>query len=835
MTGTFTADATSKVFTLTDTSGTTGPQLNAFQIRDLTAAVLPATLQINSQPANWYAYTNYPATFTISASVNNGNQTNVTYQWLTNTIAIPGATNTSYTTWPINAGDNAINFQCVVSYPSLASQTSSVANVVIMQNSAPVTWKSANAITSSTDVDTTGNSVLATFWSGNIASYLINGVTFTDSGYLSQSQNGITATVAGNYNIAHFGLGTFTGPDAANYSAMLNNTPWGRDLTVTLTGLTPGQQYEAQLWVWDPKTGQEAISCSGTDTNIPALYYTNNVIGSFTANNDGSQTFTIHNGVETEISAFQLRQLAAPNVPSVTAVSGNSNVGLGWNFQSGVTGYYIGRSTTSGSGYTTIAANVSGISTNYLDTNVTVGTTYYYVISATNAFGLSANSTEVSALVLQVGQAQAPLNLSAMVGPGFAQVTLKWDDASYADTGYKVYRSTTSGGPYTTPLARVSSNIYVDTGATNGVPYYYVVSGTNANGESAFSAEVTIGTLYLWQAPAAITTADATLSQPGTVAGAASFGATQLIVTLGNGTNINFTTDGSVATCVGGWATGTYGFTGSTANTNFDTVLSGFFWDDGPKTITLQNLVVGQPYAVQLFALDDRSGKGDRTATFQDPNDATDISSSFYMSNNVYVVATFTATSSTMDIKENLPVSNDGNINALVIWNLGSPQPPVLSGVSTNAKVAINWSYQSSVTGYTLKRSTTSGSGYATIAGNLSGVSTGYVDTNVTIGVTYYYVASATNSFGASANSAEVAVLVPLSVNTNPTNITATVSGNILSLSWPADHTGWRLLVQTNNLASGISSNTNDWATVPGSTGNLGWSGDSVKQNFLQQ
>ena len=95
----------------------------------------------------------------------------------------------------------------MVSYPSLASQTSSVANVVIMQNSAPVTWKSANAITSSTDVDTTGNSVLATFWSGNIASYLINGVTFTDSGYLSQSQNGITATVAGNFNIAHFGLG----------------------------------------------------------------------------------------------------------------------------------------------------------------------------------------------------------------------------------------------------------------------------------------------------------------------------------------------------------------------------------------------------------------------------------------------------------------------------------------------------------------------------------------------------------------------------------------------------------------------------------------------------
>ena len=51
----------------------------------------------------------------------------------------------------------------------------------------------------------------------------------------------------------------------------------------------------------------------------------------------------------------------------------------------------------------------------------------------------------------------------------------------------------------------------------------------------------------------------------------------------------------------------------------------------------------------------------------------------------------------------------------------------------------------------------------------------------------------------------------------NPTNITATVSGNVLTLSWPADHTGWNLLVQTNNLVTGISSNTNDWTVVPGS------------------
>jgi len=53
-------------------------------------------------------------------------------------------------------------------------------------------------------------------------------------------------------------------------------------------------------------------------------------------------------------------------------------------------------------------------------------------------------------------------------------------------------------------------------------------------------------------------------------------------------------------------------------------------------------------------------------------------------------------------------------------------------------------------------------------------------------------------------------------VNTTPTNITAVVSGTNFSLSWPADHIGWRLLVQTNHLAGGVSANTNDWDTLSG-------------------
>ncbi|HLX70353.1 MAG TPA: hypothetical protein VKV04_12065, partial [Verrucomicrobiae bacterium] len=51
------------------------------------------------------------------------------------------------------------------------------------------------------------------------------------------------------------------------------------------------------------------------------------------------------------------------------------------------------------------------------------------------------------------------------------------------------------------------------------------------------------------------------------------------------------------------------------------------------------------------------------------------------------------------------------------------------------------------------------------------------------------------------------------SVNTNPANITVSVSGGTLTLSWPADHLGWELLSNSVGLTA-----TNMWFPVSGST-----------------
>jgi hypothetical protein len=52
-------------------------------------------------------------------------------------------------------------------------------------------------------------------------------------------------------------------------------------------------------------------------------------------------------------------------------------------------------------------------------------------------------------------------------------------------------------------------------------------------------------------------------------------------------------------------------------------------------------------------------------------------------------------------------------------------------------------------------------------------------------------------------------------VNLTRTNIITQLSGNQLTLSWPVDHIGWWLQIQTNSLNTGLSTN---WVDLPGSS-----------------
>jgi cellulose 1,4-beta-cellobiosidase len=85
--------------------------------------------------------------------------------------------------------------------------------------------------------------------------------------------------------------------------------------------------------------------------------------------------------------------LAPPNITSV--ISGNNQVSLTWSISQGATSYNVGRSTISGGPYKVIAT--LGAINSYMDSTVSNGTTYYYVVSASNSSGTSPYSAQVSA------------------------------------------------------------------------------------------------------------------------------------------------------------------------------------------------------------------------------------------------------------------------------------------------------------------------------------------------------------------------------------------------------------------------------------------------------
>ena len=128
--------------------------------------------------------------------------------------------------------------------------------------------------------------------------------------------------------------------------------------------------------------------------------------------------------------------------------AGNGQVSLNWSPSANAAVYCVKRSLTSGGPYAQIAATSSR---SFTDTGVTNGTKYFYVVSAVNSAGESANSVEVNATpIAVVTPPAAPTGLQAIGGD--AQVSLNWTSCTGA-TSYHVKRRTTSGGAYTSRCA----------------------------------------------------------------------------------------------------------------------------------------------------------------------------------------------------------------------------------------------------------------------------------------------------------------------------------------------------------------------------------------------
>lgn len=227
---------------------------------------------------------------------------------------------------------------------------------------------------------------------------------------------------------------------------------------------------------------------SGGTLNHPAMFISLNNLGSMVLDIDGNRLdakFLRENGAIADY--FTIIKGGGGTVPAapqnLAATPGNAQVSLTWSASSGASSYSVKRATVSGGPYTVIATPVS---TSYVDVTVVNGTTYYYVVSASNAIGESANSNEASATPAAPVAPAAPSNLTA-TSTGKKKIRINWTDNSNNETGFKIERST--DGVNFAQIATVVADIvtYQNTGLASGTRYYYRVRATNGSGDSAYS------------------------------------------------------------------------------------------------------------------------------------------------------------------------------------------------------------------------------------------------------------------------------------------------------------------------------------------------------------
>jgi cellulose 1,4-beta-cellobiosidase len=210
-----------------------------------------------------------------------------------------------------------------------------------------------------------------------------------------------------------------------------------------------------------------ASSCRIPNGWTVIVYRDDNFAGpTWTLTND-TPNFTVFSGLNDNLSSCKIMAGAIPSTPGgLTATAGNATGRLVWNTSSGAALYNLKRSTNNGGPYTPLAETTT---TAFTDQPLANGTTYYYVVSALNVTGESANSTQVSLtpfipppLVLTVlPQTNGQFSFQF---PGVDGTNYVVESSPDFKSWTPVRTNTTSGGIY----------IFTDTNATAPALFYRV-------------------------------------------------------------------------------------------------------------------------------------------------------------------------------------------------------------------------------------------------------------------------------------------------------------------------------------------------------------------------
>jgi hypothetical protein len=533
-----------------------------------------------------------------------------------------------------------------------------------------------------------------------------------------------------------------------------------------------------------PTGNQRLFVVEAKDQGGTTIYF-----GSTTTNLDGTPTtLTID------------MTLLIPSTPTgVTATPGNGQITIGWASVSGASSYNIYWSTTAGVTKAT-GTKIPDVSSPYVYTGLTNGTPYYFIITAVNSAGESIESNQVSATPTAAVSPSPPTGVSAIAGDG--QVTLAWTSVSGA-TSYNVYWSLSSGVTTTNGTKITNaSNPYVQTGLTNFIPYYYVITAVNAFGESPASAEVSATPTAFISIPTAPTGFSATARDGQVtiswtpVSGAASY---NIYWSLSSGVT---TTNGTKITD----ASSPYVQTGLTNGISYHYVITAVnAFGESPVSAEISATPVASAPAAPA-TVTATAGNGQVTLVWTVVPGATSYNIYWSLSAGVSI------TNSTKIHNAGNPYVQTGLTNGIPYYYVvtavnaigESPAsvqvtatpvssastlaaPTGITVIPGNNQITISWNPVSGATSYNIYWSLSAG--VTTINGTeIANASSPYVQTGLTNSVPYYYVITAVNAIGESTASAQVTATptspASTSVPAAPTGIAVTPGNNQVTITW---------------------------------------------------
>ncbi len=325
----------------------------------------------------------------------------------------------------------------------------------------------------------------------------------------------IATDLAGNYNPStstitfNLAQAPIAGAQASLYIALASDYQGALVVQVNGSPITGANGY------FPAYSGSGNESDASIREGIHGMYSDNRITFSGTFLRAGQNTITINmrkggyfaNHAMYDYIRLELSGYVPPPPASVVAYPGNNCNLIAWPVTPGASSYNILRSTSSGSGYQPVTNGVVGPicgsgSNNavWLDTSVTNGTVYYYVVQSVNPAGTSANSSESSGVApdngLSANAPSVPAGLS-VISAGHQNVALTWN-ASPGANFYTIQRSTLfdNGGGVSNVLGtitlanNVTGTTYTDNSPTDGSIYSYTVAATSSGGASSNSIPV---------------------------------------------------------------------------------------------------------------------------------------------------------------------------------------------------------------------------------------------------------------------------------------------------------------------------------------------------------